>query len=72
MSKEVKLADDEELNDLLRRSRDKVAAMSPEERKAMIEAQAHSYARSLQPCEHGTVDFEQCNDCRRQALEAQP
>lgn len=41
-----------------------VKAMSPEDYAAMIEAQSQSYARSLAPCEHGMVDFEQCSECR--------
>lgn len=42
-----------------------VKAMSPEEYAAMIKAQSESYGRSLAPCEHGMVDFEQCPDCRQ-------
>lgn len=65
-----KLTTDKELSDLLRKSREKVSSMSGADRDEMFEAQAKSFARSLQPCEHGVVDFEQCQDCRRAALEA--
>lgn len=61
---------DEDLAKLIEQSKARVAAMTPEEYAAMIEAQAASYARSLLACEHGIVDFEQCDDCRSQALEA--
>lgn len=70
-----KLTKDQELNELLRLSRIKVAAMSPEEYAAMIEAQRQSFARAMAPCEHGVADFEDCAQCRaiaRSALGEQP
>ena len=59
-----KLTMDHELADLLRASRVKIAAMSPAEYAAMIEAQRQSFARAMAPCEHGIVDWETCPDCR--------
>lgn len=41
-----------------------VRTLSPEDYASMVAAQSLSYARSLAPCEHGMVDFEQCADCR--------
>jgi cytochrome c2 len=70
-----KLTKDQELNELLRLSRLKVAAMSPEECAAMVEAQRQSFARAMAPCEHGVADFEDCAQCRtaaRSALSEQP
>lgn len=40
-------------------------ALTPDKQRAHREAQAASYARSLAPCEHGVVDFEQCPECRK-------
>lgn len=64
----VKLRDDEELSAMLLRAKARVAAMTPEERLAMIEAQRQSFVRAMAPCEHGIADWEDCSDCRRQAL----
>ena len=38
-------------------------AMTPEQQKAMWEAQRQSWARSMEPCEHGVRDWETCPDC---------
>lgn len=45
----------------------RIEAMTPDERKAMLDEQAESYARSLLPCEHGMVDWEDCLQCRDKA-----
>lgn len=63
-----KLTTDPELLELLRSSKAKVDAMTPDERAAMIEAQRQSFARSMAPCEHGISDWEDCLDCRNAAL----
>jgi hypothetical protein len=43
----------------------KLAAMSEEERQAMWQAQRESFVRGMTtPCEHGALDFEQCQQCR--------
>lgn len=57
------------LDDLLRRAREMVDAMTPEQRAAMHEAQLASFLRSMEPCEHGIRDWETCPDCRGKARE---
>lgn len=52
---------DPELLALLEKAR--THKMTPEE----YQAQRESYARSLTPCEHGVIDFEQCLECRKNA-----
>ena len=39
-------------------------AMSPEEKRAMFEAQRQSFIRAMAPCEHGDPDWETCPNCR--------
>lgn len=40
-------------------------AMTPEQQKAMWQAQKESFVRGMTtPCEHGMLDFEQCGECR--------
>lgn len=56
------------LDELIARSKERVAAMSPVEYAAMIEAQRQSWVRAMAPCEHGIRDWEDCPDCRRAAL----
>lgn len=59
------LTDNEPLSDLLLRAKAKVAAMTPEERFAVIKAQKESWVRGMTArCEHGEVDYEQCQECR--------
>ena len=56
------------LNDLIEKSKAKLAAMSEEERRAMWQAQRESFVRAMTtPCEHGVLDFEQCPQCRAPA-----
>ncbi len=56
------------LNDLIEKSKAKLAAMSEEERQAMWQAQRESFVRAMTtPCEHGVLDFEQCPQCRAPA-----
>lgn len=57
---------------LIREAKAKVAAMTPAEREQMHRAQAESWARAFAPCEHGMVDFEDCEQCRAKALTPQP
>lgn len=65
MKAPVRLTDNEPLSDLLLRAKAKVAAMTPEERFAMIKAQEESWVRGMTArCEHGEVDYEQCQECR--------
>lgn len=54
------------LDELIARSKAMVAAMSPAEYAAMIEAQRQSWVRAMAPCEHGISDWEDCPDCRHQ------
>ena len=46
----------------------KRAAMTPEARAKLeadeLAAQRESWIRSMEPCEHGNPDFEQCEQCR--------
>lgn len=51
---------------LLAEAKAHVDRMSPEQKEAMYEAQRQSYARSLKPCPHGKIDFEQCAECRKE------
>lgn len=56
-----------ELDRLLEMAKQKMAQMSPEERKEMYEQQRQSFIRAFStPCEHGELDFEQCPECRKQ------
>lgn len=56
------------LNDLIEKSKAKLADMSEEERQAMWQAQRKSFVRAMTtPCEHGVLDFEQCPQCRAPA-----
>jgi hypothetical protein len=52
----------EGLDKRIRQSIAKVAAMTDDERDAMIAEQAKSFARAI--CEHGDPDFETCHRCR--------
>lgn len=51
------------LPELIEESKRVVAAMTPEERDKMLEAQRESFARGMGPCEHGVLDFEDCAEC---------
>lgn len=54
-----------ELGAAIERARKLVDAMTPPQRKAMIDAQRESWVRAFTtPCEHGMLDFEQCGECR--------
>lgn len=56
---------DEDLKKLLDKAKERVNAMSPEEYDAMMEAQKKSFVRGMMAkCEHGELDFEQCQKCR--------
>jgi hypothetical protein len=56
---------------LLKRAKQRYDAMSPEEQAAMWDAQRKSFVRAMTtPCEHGILDFEDCEDCRLDAVKA--
>lgn len=57
-----------DIDKLIEESKARVAAMTPAERAEMQRRQAESYARSLKPCKHGKVDWEDCTACRHEAL----
>jgi len=50
-------------SELIARARAIVDAMSPEEYRAMIDAQRESFIRAMAPCEHGYPDWETCPQC---------
>jgi hypothetical protein len=55
----------DELQDLVQKANARLAAMSPEDQAAHWEAQRQSFVRGMTtPCEHGELDFEQCERCR--------
>lgn len=55
----------EKIDDLLKKAKERVAAMSPAEYAEMMEAQKRSFVRGMMArCEHGVLDFEQCPECR--------
>lgn len=60
----------DELRDLLREAHERTLAMTPDEKRAMFEAQRQSFIRSMAPCEHGDPDWETCPQCRAQFLAA--
>lgn len=54
-----------ELDELLKKAKEAVEKMTPEERAAMMEEQKKSFVRGMMArCEHGELDFEQCPKCR--------
>lgn len=53
-----------ELNELIERSKARVAAMSPAELEAMHAEQRKSWARGMARCEHDVADWETCPECR--------
>lgn len=55
------------LEELLARAKAEVAAMTPQQYADMIEAQQQSFLRSMEPCEHGMRDWEDCGKCREAA-----
>lgn len=56
---------DKNLKKLLEDAKKSVAKMSPAEYAAMMEAQKQSFVRAMTtPCEHGMLDFEDCEKCR--------
>jgi hypothetical protein len=56
-----------ELDELIEKAKQRVAAMTPEEFSAMIAAQCESWVRGMTArCGHGEVDYEQCAECRQQ------
>lgn len=56
----------DEILSLIDRAKALDAAMSTEDREAMYAAQRESFVRGMAtPCEHGAIDFEQCEECRK-------
>jgi hypothetical protein len=61
------------VSDEIRAMLDKIerqrAAMPPEERAKLeaeeLAAQRESWIRAMGPCEHGVLDWEECEQCRR-------
>lgn len=54
-----------ELEELLKKSREAVAKMSPEEYADVMEEQKKFFIRAMTtPCEHGVLDFKTCPKCR--------
>ena len=50
-------------SELVARVRAIVDAMTPEQYRAMIDAQRESFIRAMAPCEHGDPDWETCPQC---------
>ena len=60
-----------DLEAALERAREWDRTATPEQKKAMRDAQRESWVRAMTtPCEHGVLDFEQCGQCR--GLSQQP
>lgn len=56
---------DKNLKKLLEDAKKSVARMTPAEYAEMMEAQKQSFVRAMTtPCEHGMLDFEDCDKCR--------
>lgn len=54
-----------ELDKLLEQAKQRMARMTPEDRRKMYEEQKRSFVKALNtPCEHGVLDFETCPECR--------
>lgn len=59
------MSKNKELDDLITRSKEAVAKMTPAERETMLQEQKKSFVRGMMArCEHGVLDFEQCPKCR--------
>ncbi len=59
------MSKNKELDDLIARSKEAVAKMTPAEFEAMLQEQKKSFVRGMMAkCEHGVLDFEQCPKCR--------
>lgn len=51
---------------LLQNAREQLARMTPKQREEMYARQRESFVRAMTArCEHGELDFEQCQECRR-------
>jgi len=60
------------LREEVARAVERFKGLSPEEQKAMLQAQRESWVRAMTtPCEHGMLDFEQCGDCRSHLMKGQ-
>lgn len=55
------------IEEMLVEAKRRVDAMTPEQRAAMEKAQRESFMRGMGPCEHGILDFEDCEECRAKA-----
>ncbi len=57
---------------LIDAAKKRVDAMTPVEREEMWRKQRESFVRAMTtPCEHGELDFEQCEKCRQAALQSE-
>jgi hypothetical protein len=57
-----------DIQQLVSEARRRFEALSPEEQAAHRQSQRESFVRAMTtPCEHGTLDFEQCAECRSRA-----
>jgi hypothetical protein len=58
-----------DIHDAIAQAKARYEAMSHDEQAAMWKAQRESWVRAFTtPCEHGELDFEQCQQCRSAAL----
>lgn len=56
---------DFDLKEAARKAQQRLAAMTPEEQQRHWDAQRESFVRGMTtPCEHGMLDFEDCEQCR--------
>jgi hypothetical protein len=54
-----------DLGELIKQAVARLEAMTPLEREVHWKAQRESFVRAMNtPCEHGQLDFEQCDQCR--------
>lgn len=52
-------------------ARKRLEALSPEEQQRHWDAQRASFVRGMStPCEHGMLDFEDCEQCRNRVRDA--
>ncbi len=66
-SEEYRIIEDKanDLKKLADKAKARVDAMSPEEQQRHWDAQKQSFVRGMTtPCEHGMLDFEDCEQCR--------
>jgi len=54
------------LRDALVAAHERTLAMTPDQKRAMFDAQRESFIRGMEPCEHGDRDWETCPDCLKE------